>query len=204
LARPQVRGTFSAPRPRRPAAPARLARTLGITNRHFRSSGDPSSRVLSSPCPRSGALDPPCQNQRKRPRACPAQTWTLRLNAACGATRTAAVHRDEKPTSSGWFGTNNNAKYSSASKPRAGASLGQKMHESSVHPHRGPWGLPASSSAPKLATPNQAQPSKGRTEAVLPNPSLKWSANGTPPGPGCGHAVHCPHPGPGAAPLSPS
>jgi hypothetical protein len=39
---------------------------------------------------------------------------------------------------------------------------------------------------------------------AMPNPSLKRSANGTPPGPGCGYAVHCPHPGPGAVPSSPS
>jgi len=40
--------------------------------------------------------------------------------------------------------------------------------------------------------------------AVLPNPSLKRSANGRPPGPGLGYAVHFPSPGPGVLPLSPA
>jgi hypothetical protein len=35
----------------------------------------------------------------------------------------------------------------------------------------------------------------------LPNPSLKRSANGKAPGPGCGE-VHSPQPGPGALPSS--
>jgi hypothetical protein len=36
-----------------------------------------------------------------------------------------------------------------------------------------------------------------------PNPSLKGSANGRPPGPGWWYAVHFHQPGPGALPLSP-
>jgi hypothetical protein len=40
--------------------------------------------------------------------------------------------------------------------------------------------------------------------AVTPNPSLKRSANGRPPGPGLGYAVHYPSPGPGVLPLSPA
>lgn len=35
------------------------------------------------------------------------------------------------------------------------------------------------------------------------NPSVKGSANGTPPGPGHRYVVHCLWPGPGATPLSP-
>jgi hypothetical protein len=40
--------------------------------------------------------------------------------------------------------------------------------------------------------------------AVLPNPSLKPSPNGGPPGPGCRYAVHCLHPGPGVPPSGPA
>ena len=40
--------------------------------------------------------------------------------------------------------------------------------------------------------------------AVLPNPSLKWSANGRPPGPGRRYAVHSRQPGPGVLPSSPT
>ena len=39
---------------------------------------------------------------------------------------------------------------------------------------------------------------------VLPNPSLKRSANGRPPGPGRRYAVHFRRPGPGVLPLSPA
>jgi hypothetical protein len=38
---------------------------------------------------------------------------------------------------------------------------------------------------------------------VLPNPSLKPSPNGKPPGPVCG-ALHSPQPGPGAFPPVPA
>ena len=40
--------------------------------------------------------------------------------------------------------------------------------------------------------------------AVLPNPSLKRSANGRPPGPGRRYGVHFRQPGPGVLPLSPA
>jgi hypothetical protein len=40
--------------------------------------------------------------------------------------------------------------------------------------------------------------------AALPNPSLKRSANGGPPGPGRRYAVHFRQPGPGVPPLSPA
>ncbi len=39
---------------------------------------------------------------------------------------------------------------------------------------------------------------------VLPNPSLKRSANGRPPGPGRWYAVHFHRPGPGGLPLAPA
>jgi hypothetical protein len=41
------------------------------------------------------------------------------------------------------------------------------------------------------------------SQEALPNPSLKPSPNGKPPGPVCG-ALHSPQPGPGAFPLVPA
>jgi hypothetical protein len=41
----------------------------------------------------------------------------------------------------------------------------------------------------------------GKLQKLRPNPSLKRSANGKAPGPGCGE-VHSPQPGPGALPLA--
>jgi hypothetical protein len=40
--------------------------------------------------------------------------------------------------------------------------------------------------------------------SALPNPSLKLSTNGRPPGPGRRYAVHFRQPGPGALPLAPA
>jgi hypothetical protein len=39
---------------------------------------------------------------------------------------------------------------------------------------------------------------------VVPNPSVKRSAAGRPPGPGWRYAVHCRQPGPGVLPSSPA
>jgi hypothetical protein len=43
-----------------------------------------------------------------------------------------------------------------------------------------------------------------RLRAARPNPSLKRSANGRPPGPGWWYAVHFHQPGPSVLPLSPA
>jgi hypothetical protein len=45
---------------------------------------------------------------------------------------------------------------------------------------------------------------KHRIRRVRPNPSLKGSANGRPPGPGRRYAVHFRQPGPGVLPLAPA
>ena len=54
----------------------------------------------------------------------------------------------------------------------------------------------------EIARPWQAQ-RWCTTVAALPNPSLKRSANGRPPGPVCG-MLHSPQPGPGVPPSSPA
>jgi len=48
-----------------------------------------------------------------------------------------------------------------------------------------------------------ATPSARLTTRTEPNSAFKRSANGRPPGPGCG-VQHSPQPGPGALPLSPA
>jgi hypothetical protein len=44
----------------------------------------------------------------------------------------------------------------------------------------------------------------GKRSTLMPNPSLKRSANGRPPGPGRWYSVHFHRPGPGGLPLSPA
>ena len=48
------------------------------------------------------------------------------------------------------------------------------------------------------------QSSPNLQAAVTPNPSLKRSANGRPPGPGLRYGVHFLSPGPGVLPSSPA
>ena len=59
------------------------------------------------------------------------------------------------------------------------------------------WCVPRGKTGPWRA---HHQPTSG---AALPNPSLKRSVNGGPPGPGCG-ALHSPQPGPGVPPSPPA
>ena len=47
-------------------------------------------------------------------------------------------------------------------------------------------------------------PNMAPTPSALPNPSLKRSANGRPPGPATGYGVHFPVAGPGVLPSSPA
>ena len=58
----------------------------------------------------------------------------------------------------------------------------------------GPQGVTGPWRAQRLRSPGE----------VLPNPSLKRSANGRPPGPGRRYGVHFRHPGPGVLPSSPA
>ena len=60
------------------------------------------------------------------------------------------------------------------------------------------WGGPRGVTGPGQAQHTRAQ------GAALPNPSLKRSANGRPPGPGRRYVVHCRLPGPGVLPSSPA
>jgi hypothetical protein len=48
------------------------------------------------------------------------------------------------------------------------------------------------------------RPRAMRRSAATPNPSLKRSANGRPPGPGRWYGVHSHRPGPGVLPSSPA
>ena len=69
----------------------------------------------------------------------------------------------------------------------------------SAHKLRGPTIARLRGSAQQGANPAAAP-----ERAARPNPSLKRSANGRPPGPGLGYAVDFPSPGPGVLPSSPA
>ena len=69
----------------------------------------------------------------------------------------------------------------------------------SAHKLRGPTIARLRGSAQQGANPAAAP-----ERAARPNPSLKRSANGRPPGPATGYGVHFPVAGPGVLPLSPA
>ena len=96
---------------------------------------------------------------------------------------------------------------------------GQRVQGPWVKKHKD-WSPPCTTAAPgcgggrtvglsppdsRKASPRQpvGQP-QGSAGAALPNPSLKLSPNGGPPGPGRRYAVHCLQPGPGVPPLVPT
>jgi len=64
--------------------------------------------------------------------------------------------------------------------------------------------LPAVIPANKLGLGGSASTSPGFPSWALPNPSVKPSPNGGPPGPGRRYAVHFRQPGPGVPPLVPA
>ncbi len=67
---------------------------------------------------------------------------------------------------------------------------------------RQPFGKPCSSLPARLRM--HANQSTSPRHAVTPNPSLKRSTNGRPPGPGLRYAVHFLSPSPGVLPLAPA
>ena len=56
----------------------------------------------------------------------------------------------------------------------------------------------------KCSKPSSQSVSRSARRKSRPNPSLKRSANGRPPGPGLRYAVHFLSPGPGVLPSSPA
>jgi len=64
--------------------------------------------------------------------------------------------------------------------------------------------LPRSAGSEIQGRGNSTGSPAGKRQGVRPNPSVKPSPNGGPPGPASGYGVHCPLAGPGVPPLVPS
>ena len=202
-----VRGTFSPTRAWRPAVVARLARTLGSARRAMWHSSRISAcrRGLNShdaaePRIRSG----PRQRTMQRSSAQCKNVEHARRDMSRGAARSSdkapPCHR-ETPHCVGDPG------FQSVRGPAAASDtasirgpLRQRLECAARHRRRrGAGGDRGAQTGATRPWPAHRPHSPG---AALPNPSLKWSANGRPPGPVCG-ALHSPQPGPGVLPLAP-
>ena len=130
------------------------------------------------------------------------QTSFVRVNSAREGShrlRNSRIHRIL-----GWL-FNSNAFPSFAALRSCSASAIALSHPRHSPKTRSPTQRPR---AWRARSSNQAQFCRAsapypRPRAARPNPSLKWSANGLPPGPGRGK-LHSPPPGPGGKPSSPT
>ena len=85
-------------------------------------------------------------------------------------------------------------------------SRGRRDLKAKLQPHKPPvQALPRHEVAASRSSLCWSQyQSSSHSSRRMPNPSLKRSANGRPPGPAAGYGVHFPAAGPGVLPLSPA
>ena len=212
-----VRGTFSPARAWRPAVVARLARTLGSA----RSAVQHSSRIsafrrelnsheAASPLD-SARTDAPTRLRRNAPqerREYCRSPGAVAVSAArffdldpqrlgqSAATRSqlALGQRRKKVSSSGRLSQALVAPFKHPS--------GRRLQDTvRTGRQRGAGG--AGGTRPRVTMPWCSKLQRS-VNTALPNPSLKRSDNGRPPGPATGYGVHFPVAGPGVLPLSPA
>jgi hypothetical protein len=96
--------------------------------------------------------------------------------------------------------------HSSWPKPSPQAASGYtRLHRTRTHAaSTNTTDLQKSSASQKTCTSLRPSNTRGSGARVRPNPSLKRSANGRPPGPGRRYVVHFRQPGPGVLPSSPA
>ena len=196
-----VRGTFSPARAWRPAVGARLARTLGIAmrGRWCTSRVSACRRGLNS----HEAAEPrgiarPQVHRRAEKRSAETSEWRRNPAAANG-------NEMEPPCHIGPAHCVGSSQVQPVFRAAAGdvavaADGGGGLNA----PHT--W---VSSAEREATVARHAEPQgllyrqRASSTPALPNPSLKGSTNGMPPGPGWRYAVHFRHPGPGVMPLAP-
>jgi hypothetical protein len=224
-----VRCTFSPPRAWRPAVGARLARTLGIRKATVRCSSrkcacrrESSSHEAAKPqmtdrrqavtrgTQAAHGIQQPDFSQGRRERR-PVQTHE---DAALGGEMT------QQPASSWQVSVQLNRRQLQPRPKHVSASRQLKSATQSSGPRckaqsamQSPWQAPQTrSTATALAVARSGTHNPSHTKsnsvrrqrALMPNPSLKRSTNGRPPGPGRRYAVHFRQPGPGVLPLAPA
>ena len=188
-----VRGTFSPPGRWRPTVGYRLPRTLGLTRNTW----------LALAAPRTATCSP----------------VLIGGPASAAHGMGAEAPSSVRSKSPGEAGRVKSPSKSSASREPLAALDARFQSQFVGPPPRGAvWLRPAwlvaagiplpRPSAPEFAPSAVLWPARWSTRAaspspVRPNPSLKGSANGRPPGPGRRYAVHCLRPGPGVLPSSP-
>ena len=203
----------------RPAVVARLARTLGRTKeteqrssrkcacRRELNSHERQVREKSGTC--RGMLLNKCSSQRRpigkitlsTSWGSPKRSRSKRGKPPEGRRRTTVPHRTPEPRWKHRLSVSLLGRRSQQRQPWA--TRAQRRLEIVAHQgcHRGAGGL--SWKAPGITGPWQAHRLLA-SRAVRPNPSLKRSTNGRPPGPGLRYGVHFLSPGPGVLPLLPA
>jgi hypothetical protein len=202
-------GASSQPWAWRPAAGARLARTLGLTN-----AADALHHVNHPHCTRHC---PTCRGYRAL-----VSSWVRRRLEGRRAGR---PNRSVAPSKLRRYGSariDSRIHWRSFNAPiqkpkyknHAGTCRSSRHIIGLVHRRMGSR-VSGRQAVPRhsVAAPRGAAPSVWSRHRrapsislcrVRPNPSVKRSANGRPPGPGRWYAVHCHQPGPGVLPLSPA
>ena len=231
MARSAVRGTFSQPGPSHPAAAGRLARTLGIRKRHMCYSNRKcayrrelnSHEAAKSELPSGAGIWLGAAGPTGRP----SKANSLILVGAGvnpdQSERTRTPQEAAKWTQQRAFGKSFGPRMSTAQEDSNRASWASARNQG--HEHKAvvraarraapcePFASAADAEYRDCSFGGAEREAESRSyemhsgcqpRKLMPNPSLKRSANGRPPAPGRWYAVHFHRPGAGVLPSSPA
>ena len=184
-----VRGTFSPARARRPAVVARLARTLGHAEM-------PTQQPPRASAPLGAHVIGPLTVPWPRPPRLSRASRGLNNQSVVGASR--------RLNSQVLEGTSRRLKSQSVAVAAAASQLALWRSVSPANVMAAPTRRSRPWFSAVVASLKFSLGLHRGSPPAWPNPSLKRSANGRPPGPGRRYVVHCRPPGPGVLPLSPA
>ncbi|CAD5373991.1 hypothetical protein RA210_U400006 [Rubrivivax sp. A210] len=203
MARAEVRGTFSQPGPRRPTSAGRLARTLGSAGEAVQCSSRVSALRRE---PNSHEAAKPHEILLPRLRA-----QDHRVQGPCGINGAERSNTNDKgqkccigPLHCVGISGFQSVCWAAAASNRAQLSSPRRRLEDLAHHvrRRGEGGL--CGQAREISRSGQGHRLGQHRTPLMPNPSLKRSTNGRPPGPGRWYSVHFHRPGPGVLPSAPA
>ena len=189
-----VRGTFSPARAWRPAAGARLARTLGNTISTAAAQESRTAKMqLQHPASMLNEAD---DTSSTAPQRGAGRGIAKHLSTSIGkALRALNIRCRSSAFSKSVLGT-------AAVQPKCRILIFRSDGGMVNCSGTAVFGMSPSCGRSVVVVPTSAR--ADRAPPVLPNPSLKWSPNGGPRGPGRRYPVHFRQPGPGVLPLSPA